>query len=111
MAVDLKSMSRKELKKLKDDVDKALIVAEQRERDDALKAAQKAAAEYGFSLEELSGNSGGGKKRKSAGKRPKAEAKYQNPDNSEQTWSGLGRKPLWIHQAQENGVDLADLAI
>lgn len=54
MAIDLKSMSRKDLNQLKKDIDKALKDAELRERREALKAAEMAAAEYGFSLDELS---------------------------------------------------------
>lgn len=111
MAFNLKAMTRKELTKLKKDVDKALKTAADRERRDALKAAEKAAAEFGYSLGELSGMP----KPKAAKKAPKgkakAKAKYRNPANPEQTWSGRGRKPFWINEALTNGVDITDLEI
>ena len=114
MAFNLKAMTRKELIKLQKDVDKALKTSEQRERRDALKAAEKAVAEYGFSLGELSGGTKPARKAKK-GKvgRPKkkAKAKYRNPANPEQTWSGRGRKPLWINAALEGGADITDLEI
>ena len=53
MSLDLNQMSRKDLLQLRKDVEKALKDAEQRERTEALKAAEQAAAEYGFSLDEV----------------------------------------------------------
>lgn len=105
MAIDLEAMSRKELKQLKADVDKALKSAEKRERREALQAAEKAVSAFGFSLDEITG----GKHR--AGRRAKALPKYRNPANPEQTWSGLGRKPQWIHEALARGADITDLEI
>lgn len=107
MTIDLKSMSRKELKQLSKDVEKAIKDAEKRERKEALEAAERAAAEYGFALSELSDDTG---TRKSA-KGPKARAKYRNPEDPSQTWTGRGRKPQWIHDALAKGTDIADLEI
>ncbi len=105
MALDLKIMSRKELNKLKDDIEKALRDAEIRERQQALKAAEKAVAEFGFSLDELAGAKTGG------GTAGKKNPKYRNPDNPEQTWSGRGRKPQWVHEVLGRGIELSDLKI
>ncbi len=107
MAFDLKTMSRMELKQLKQDIDEAIKDAEQRERREALEAAEKAAAEFGFSLDELSSV----KKQRGAAKASKPAPKYRNPENPEQTWSGRGRKPQWIHDALAKGVDVSDLEI
>ena len=75
-------------------------------RKEALKAAEAAAAKYGFALEEITGGNqrGGGKKQKAA-------AKYRNPNNPEETWSGRGRKPHWVHAALTAGMDISDLEI
>jgi DNA-binding protein H-NS len=105
MAIDLSAMSRKELLELQANVVAALKDAEQRERREALEAAEKAAAEFGFSLAELSPEA------KKGGKTGKAAAKYRNPANPEQTWSGRGRKPQWIHEALTSGADISDLEI
>jgi DNA-binding protein H-NS len=107
MAIDLKSMSRKELIQLSRDVEKAIREAEKRERNEALEAAEKAAAEYGFSLSELPIDTS---KRK-PGRTPKTSPKYRNPDDPTQTWSGRGRKPQWIHDALAKGIDISDLEI
>ncbi|SDC51709.1 H-NS family nucleoid-associated regulatory protein [Ruegeria marina] len=105
MGIDLSGMSRKELVDLRSKLDAAIKNAEQRERQEALKAAEKAAAEFGFSLAELSAEA-----RKST-KGTKARAKYRNPADPEQTWSGRGRKPQWIHDALHSGADISDLEI
>ena len=108
MSVNLTSMSRKELTKLKEDVEKELVNVDERERTEALKAAEEAAAKFGFSLDELAN---GRKKRGAKGRRSKSGAKYRNPENPEQTWSGLGRKPQWIHDQIAQGTDLSTLEI
>ncbi len=102
-AIDLEKMSPKELIELRSKVEKALRTAELRERKEALEVAEKTAAEFGFSLSELSGD---------ATKPVKtAKAKYQNSNNPSQTWTGRGRKPQWIHDAINAGTDITDLEI
>lgn len=105
MTVKLDKMSRKELLQLQKDVEVALKTAETRDRREALKAAEQAASEFGFSLSELNGGKRG------QGKKTKSEAKFKNPDNPEQTWTGKGRKPQWVHDALDAGKDLSDLEI
>ncbi len=105
MGINLETMSRKELVSLRENVEKALVNAEKRERQEALKAAEKAAAEFGFSLSELSGDA------PRSVKGSKAQAKYRNPANPDQTWTGRGRKPQWVHDALKSGADISDLEI
>jgi len=109
LAVNLKAMSRKELIQLQKDVQKALVDADARDRAEARKAAEKAVAEFGFSLSEISGGSATGKKGK--GTKTPAIAKYRNPENAEQTWSGRGRKPRWLNDAVAAGVSIEALEI
>ncbi len=106
MNIDLNAMSRKELMKLKRDVEKAIRAAERKEKIEALKAAERAAAEYGFSLSELSDVA-----KPKGPDRSKSAPKYRNPDNPSQTWTGRGRKPAWFLQAVERGVDISELEI
>ena len=108
MTIDLKAMSRKELVKLRTDIDKALKDAELREKAEALKAAERAAADFGYSLDELRDMSS---KRKSGASASKSPAKYRNPANPDETWSGRGRKPDWFHEAMASGVDISTLEI
>lgn len=111
MAIDLNTLSRSELldhkKSLQKEmkaVEKAIGSLQDRERKAALAAAEKAAAEMGFSLADLTG---GGK----GAKRPALPAKYKNPSNPDQTWSGRGRRPDWIRAAIEAGEDLSNYEI
>ena len=44
----------------------------------------------------------------SSGARRKRPAKYRNPQNPEQTWSGIGRTPKWVQAiVDERGIDVA----
>ena len=112
---DYDTMSRKELMALRANIDKAIASVGDRERRDALKAAEAAARERGFTLDELVGLMGGakGRGRRAAGasSAPANAARYRNPDNPEQTWSGRGRRPRWIHEAEAAGRSLSDMEI
>ena len=107
MTIDLSKLNRAELIQLQADAQQALKDLEVRQREDARAAAEKAAAEYGFSLAELtSGGRGKGK----AAKAP-AAAKYANPNDPSQTWSGRGRQPAWYKAAIDGGASTNELLI
>ena len=106
MNTNLHELSRKELEKLRKDIDEALSTVSQRERKAALDAAERAAAEHGFSLAELAESASKGRKTKT-----KNPAKYRNPEDSNQTGSGRGRKPRWINEAEAAGRPLSDFEI
>ena len=36
-------------------------------------------------------------------------AKYRNPDDAEQTWSGRGKRPRWFNDALKAGKKESDL--
>lgn len=97
MKVDLKNLSKKELEKLATDVSKALEDQEKNLREDALKAAEAAAAKFGFTLSDLMG------KPRAQKRKTKATAKYKNPADASQTWSGRGRQPAWFKEALASG--------
>lgn len=40
-----------------------------------------------------------------------SKAKYKNPDNPKQTWSGMGRKPAWLVAHLDAGKKLQGLAV
>ena len=107
MAIDLAKLSRKELEELRIDVDKAVVELRKKEKQDALEAAQKAAAEFGFSLDELTSKRGA----RAGAKGTVAEPKYMNPENPTQTWTGKGRQPNWFKSAIEAGKSADDLLI
>jgi len=43
--------------------------------------------------------------------RQHVEPKFRNPKNPSQTWSGLGRRPHWLHEELRAGRDLEDFLI
>ncbi len=104
MKINLEAMSREELETLKQGVNKALATLDQRRKADARKAAEEAVRQFGFSLDEVMG--GKGKGSKSSG-----GAKYRNPADPTQTWTGRGRQPGWIKEGLAAGKSLDYFAI
>ena len=111
---ELKSISRKDLEKLLSYVEKALQSVKARDQRDAKKAAAKAAAQYGFSLGELSDaeapKKAGSKKKVKPGKKP-SKPVFANLDDRTQTWTGKGRQPNWFRAQVEGGTEPASMKI
>jgi DNA-binding protein H-NS len=95
--LDLENMSLDDLKKLLRDVEKAIVSFEERKRKEARKALEKVAREFGLSVEEVVGA------QKPASRASKSAAKYRNPANPSETWSGRGRQPGWYKDAIAKG--------
>ena len=107
MTLKLDEMSRKELTKLAIEVQSALNNKEVTDRRDALEAAIKAAAQYGYSLSEILPGAG----RPASAAKLKRPPKYANPKDKSQTWSGSGRQPFWFKSALQEGVDPSKMEI
>ena len=94
----LDKLSYAELLKLQERIEAA--IAEKRVEDAAsTKEALRAMAEKaGLDIRELFGKRGS----------PKGTgvAKYRNPKDSSQTWTGRGRKPNWLVDAVKKGAKL-----
>jgi DNA-binding protein H-NS len=88
MAKDLERMSFKELSQLELKVKRAKAGAQERSRSDLRKKLEAMAADAGFRISDLFGGRGG--------KGRKVAAKYVNPDDPSETWTGRGRKPRWL---------------
>ncbi|NEX48122.1 H-NS histone family protein [Pseudotabrizicola algicola] len=104
MDINLNELSLKELKDLQSQVAKAINGYEDRRKKEALAELEEKARAMGFSLAELTGVSSGRK-------RSPAVAKYANPDDPSDTWSGRGRKPRWFEAALQAGKKAEDLAL
>ena len=104
---ELNRMTLKELKALRSDLDQAITDAQTDRKAEALKAAERAAKSFGFSLAELT--------KGSRSKSPRAKSalppKYRHPDNPAVTWTGRGRRPAWITEGLASGKKLEDFAI
>lgn len=113
MTIELKSMNRKELEKLLSDVKKALAAAQARDRRDARKAAEKAAAEFGFALSDLREDTPAKTKPTKSAKKPSkpSKPKYVNPADPSSTWTGKGRQPNWFRAAVEKEIDPSTMEI
>jgi DNA-binding protein H-NS len=94
MATDLSKMNEKQLEKLKTDIEKELKGRQSQKISEARKAVEDAAKKHGFSLNDLIG----AKSRKSP-----SVAKFRNPADKSQTWTGRGRQPDWFKTALAAG--------
>lgn len=111
MKIDLKSMTRKELEKLRTDVDRELERTIERDKKSAIAAARRAAKEHGFDLSEIADDPRPKKPRKKAAKKSPAVSKYANPADKTQKWTGKGRQPQWFKNAIAQGKKSDDLLI
>ena len=102
MSIELDNMSLRELRDLRNKLDRAISTFEDRRKREALAAAEHAAKEYGFNLADLTNG-------KPA--RAKVAPKYANPADPSLTWTGRGRKPRWVQEYLDAGKKLEDLEI
>lgn len=107
---DLNGKTKRELEKMLKDIDAEFARREKQKRKDALKAARAAAAEFGFSLEDLLAAPTPKAKRKRSGPRGPQPAKYQDAASGK-TWSGMGRPPAWFKDHVDAGKPESDLLI
>ena len=106
MAKTLEKMTAKELEAHRAEVEAALVAAKKRDKKEARNAAEAAAAKFGFTLAELVGNTAAKGKAAKGG-----VAKYANPADSSQTWTGKGRQPKWFKDAVAKGTDPSKLEL
>ncbi|RUS59557.1 H-NS histone family protein [Pseudorhodobacter sp. E13] len=104
MEIDLNALSLNDLRNLQTRVSKAIANFEDRRKKEALAELEEKAKEFGFSLSELTSVS-------VTRKRAPAVAKYANPADKTETWSGRGRKPRWFAAALAAGKSPDDLTI
>ena len=104
MAIDLKSLSLKDLKDLQSQVAKAISSFEDNKKKEVLAKLEEKAREMGYSLAELTGAA-------KTRKRSPAVPKYANPANPADTWSGRGRTPRWFAAALAKGKKTESMAI
>jgi DNA-binding protein H-NS len=105
MAKAIEKMSLDELQAYQKEVEAAIKGYEKKRKADALAAVRATAKEHGFTLEELLG----GKAPVKSGS--KGVAKYANPADPTQTWTGRGRQPNWVKDALAAGKSLESMAI
>lgn len=105
---DLSEYNLSELKGLQHDIDKEIKSRQYQDLQKAREQILAIAQEAGVSVEKLL--AAGGKKPKGS-KGQKVQARYQNPGDNRQTWTGRGRQPKWIAEGIAKGKTLDDFRI
>jgi DNA-binding protein H-NS len=103
MNINLSELSLAELHDLIANVQQALIAKQKQERKHIIAQMQQLADSIGVTI--MIQEAG-----KPASKTPVA-AKYRNPRNPSQTWSGRGMKPRWLVALLDEGLDIQDCLI
>lgn len=105
MAASLEKMSLEELQAHQREVEATIKGYEKKRKAECLAELKSVAKKHGFSLDDFTG----GKSSSKSG--PKGVAKYANPADPSQTWTGRGRQPNWIKDAMASGKPLEEFAI
>lgn len=108
MSIDLSTYSVAQLEALATQVQDEIQRKKAQAKKNLIADLERVARDAGVSLSDLFGE-----KAAPAAKKPRAAvaAKYRNPNNTDQTWSGRGRQPLWLAALLAEGKKLEELAI
>ncbi|WEF31178.1 H-NS histone family protein [Pseudoduganella chitinolytica] len=102
--MDLSNMSASELRQLQEQIGRELKKREsqdlQKARDQIFAIAQR----VGLPLKDLIATGG-------RGKGSTVAARYRNPDDTTQQWTGRGRQPKWVKEWVDAGKAIDDLRI
>lgn len=102
--ISLSQLSYAELKELKKKVDSEIDSRAHEEKIKAKKQIVELARMHGFTVEEVLAKG-------LRGSRKTVEAKYRDPRNPQNTWTGRGRKPRWVVDLLAMGKKIQDLEI
>ncbi|MBY0224656.1 MAG: H-NS histone family protein [Hyphomicrobium sp.] len=103
-AVNIERMTLKQLSDLEDKIARAKSQAQENAKADLKAKIDRLIASTDFTVAELYGFS-------TRRGRSKSAAKYANPDDRNQTWTGRGRKPNWLVARLKKGAKLEDFSI
>jgi len=101
---------QEQIEKLQEQAEKARLA----ELDFVIQEIKSKIKEFNLTAKDLGLATRKTKKQKvTDGEKPKSEipAKYRNPKNKEQTWTGRGRKPLWVQELLDSGKSLESILI
>ena len=102
--MDIDALSLNELKALRSKVDRAIVTYEERKKKEAYAELDEIARKMGYPLAEILSMV-------EAKPRKTVAAKYANPANPAETWSGRGRKPRWFEAAIKAGEPAESMAV
>ena len=103
--IDLKAFDIDQLNKLVGDAQTEMASREKRKRQDLRAELERRVAAEGYKMDdifpELGTSAPTGRRRR------KMPAKYRNPQNPDETWTGIGRSPKWVQEIlSERGIDM-----
>jgi len=101
---DLSNVSFVDLIELRGEIEASIDSRRKEEKQQLINEIQRMIEEKGFSVADIFGESDFVKK-------SSVPAKYKNPDNPEEKWSGRGRKPRWVIDQMKQGNSLENLRI
>lgn len=104
---NIESLTIEQLIELKKQIEIKIIEKQKQQKQRLIEEFTERAEKLGLSIEDLV--SAQNNKRKPSAK--KLPPKFQHPENPELTWTGRGRKPLWIEEAFKHGLSLEQLKI
>ena len=102
MQIDWDQLDTEEIEKHIAEGKKVIKQREEKERQETIEKMKEMAAEVGLSV------------RVTPAKKPKKKKptpKYRNPKNPKETWTGTGRKPSFIKEAEDRGENIEQFRI
>ena len=102
-ALDLNSLNVDELRAITENAQQLIAKKQHQRLYDAYMQFEKIAEDSNSTINEIL--AAGEKLEK------KRSIKYRNTENSDDTWTGRGRKPTWLVEALSAGSNLEDFAI
>jgi len=105
---NLSNYNLAELKGLQFDIEKEI---KSRQKDEVRKAREQILAiaqDVGVPVSDLIAKAGGARK---GGTGAQGQARFRNPADESQTWTGRGRQPKWIAEALADGKSLEDFRV
>ena len=110
-SIDLEDLSTADLTKLEAQIEKRKQELAKENLTSASAEIKAVLAKYDLSLDDVLPLITKAKGKRASAPRGKVAPKYQNPADASQTWTGRGRKPLWVIAALDSGKTLDDIAI
>lgn len=105
---DLASMSLEQLHQLEAAVQREKQQRRSQEEDNLYREIREKISVLGISTDDLLKRLGGGKGGQA---KPRLPAQFRDPNNPANTWSGRGRKPLWVDAWLKQGRSIDELRI
>ena len=104
-SIDLEPLSIDQLAELLTEAHSEMASREKENRKALRAELERRMAAEGYKMRDIFPELGAGA---SSGTRRKRPAKYRDPQNPDQTWSGVGRTPKWVQAIlDERGIDMA----